>query len=384
MHPFQWRIVAGLTVLLLAGCSNVGYYAQSVKGHWDVLRRAQPIPLLLADPATPEPLRQRLEQALAIREFASRELALPDNGSYRSYAALDRPYVVWSVFATPELSLQLKEWCFPVAGCVGYRGYYAQAEAEAFAARLKAQGYDVLVRGVPAYSTLGWFDDPLLSTVIRYPETEIARLIFHELAHQVVYVKDDSVFNESFASAVEREGMRRWLEAHGSDAMRAAYASTRARQEEFVRLVLDYRERLDRVYRSGASDAEKRAQKQRLLGELGQAYRRLKERWGGFSGDGHWFDGELNNAHLASVAAYTRFVPAFEALLAREGGDLPRFYAAVKALARQDKASRLAALEAVAGQAVRPAAALAGGRERESPGADHGSGSGSKAADFYR
>ncbi len=341
--PIAWVLLA-----LLTGCSNVGYYAQSVSGHLEVMRRAQPIPQVLADPATPDPVKHRLERVLAIREFASRTLGLPENGSYRRYAALDRPYVVWNVFATPELSTRLEEWCYPVAGCVSYRGYYAQEQAEAFAAELKARGYDVLVRGVPAYSTLGWFDDPVLSTILRYPETEIARLIFHELAHQVVYVRDDSVFNESFATAVEREGVRRWLDAQGTEAMRAAEAAARGRREEFVRLVLEYRNRLEEVYGADLPREEKRARKRELLGALAQAYRQLKERWGDYSGYDRWFDAELNNAYLASVAAYTQLVPAFEALLAREGGDLPRFYAAVKVLARQNKAARLAALEALA------------------------------------
>ncbi|MEW5708237.1 MAG: aminopeptidase [Pseudomonadota bacterium] len=345
------RIAWVLLAIFLAGCSNVGYYAQSVSGHLEVMRRAQPIPQVLADPATPDPVKHRLERVLTIREFASRALGLPDNGSYRRYAALDRPYVVWNVFATPELSTQLIEWCFPVAGCVGYRGYYAREEAEAFAAGLEARGYDVLVRGVPAYSTLGWFDDPVLSTLLRYPETEIARLIFHELAHQVAYVRDDSVFNESFATAVEREGVRRWLEAQGTEALRAAEAAARGRREDFVRLVLEYRDRLEEVYGADLSREEKRARKGELLGALAKDYRQLKERWGGFSGYDRWFEGKLNNAHLASVAAYTQLVPAFEALLAREGGDLPRFYAAVKALARRDKAARLAALEALAARA---------------------------------
>jgi predicted aminopeptidase len=351
MRSAAGRIAWIFSAVLFSGCSNVGYYVQSVSGHLEVMRRAQPIVQVLADSATPDSVKHRLERVLAIREFASRELGLPDNGSYRSYAALDRPYVVWNVFATPEFSTRLKEWCFPMAGCVGYRGYYAREQAEAFAAGLKARGYDVVVRGVPAYSTLGWFEDPVLSTIIRYPETEVARLIFHELAHQVVYVGDDSVFNESFATAVEREGVRRWLEAQGNDALRAAEAAARGRREEFVRLVLEYRERLEELYGADLAEEEKRSQKKDLLGALAQAYQRLKERWGGFSGYDHWFDGELSNAHLASVAAYTQLVPAFEALLVQEGGDLVRFYAAVKALARQDKATRLAALEALAAHA---------------------------------
>ncbi|MFZ5555463.1 MAG: aminopeptidase [Pseudomonadota bacterium] len=343
--PAAVRLAPALAgLLVLAGCTNIDYYAQSVSGHLDVMTRAQPIPAVVADPATPARVKERLGQALAIREFASRELKLPDNASYTRYADLERPYVVWNVFATPELSVKLKEWCFPVAGCVSYRGYYQEDDARAFAAELKAQGYDVLVRGVPAYSTLGWFDDPVLNTVIRYPEPEVARLVFHELAHQVAYVKDDSVFNESFATAVEEEGMRRWLAARGSDELRASYMATRERRREFVALVLAYRDRLDVVYRSDLGVEAKRAEKRRLTGELKAQYQGLRSRWGGFAGYDRWFAEELTNAHLASVAAYTQLVPAFERLLADNGGDLARFYGAVKRLAAGDKAARRAAL----------------------------------------
>lgn len=347
---FYGRRAPALLALLLAlsGCSNVDYYAQSVSGHLEVMRRAQPIADVVADPTTPAPVKERLAQTLAIREFASRELGLPENGSFTRYADLERPYVVWNVFAAPELSVALKQWCFPVAGCVSYRGYYREAEAQAFAAALKAQGYDVLVRGVPAYSTLGWFDDPMLNTVIRYPEPEVARLVFHELAHQVVYVKDDSVFNESFATAVEEEGMRRWLAAKGSEELRAGYAAARERRREFVELVLASRERLDAVYRSDLADDAKRAEKRRLLAEVKQDYQALRARWGGFAGYDRWFAQDLTNAHLGSVAAYTQLVPAFERLLAESGGDLPRFYAAVKQLAAEDRPARDATLAALA------------------------------------
>lgn len=340
--------MAVLLLLALSGCSNVDYYAQSIGGHLEVMRRAQPIADVVADPTTPAPVKERLAQTLAIREFASRELGLPDNASYTRYADLERPYVVWNVFAAPELSVTLKQWCFPVAGCVAYRGYYREEEAQTFAAALKAQGYDVLVRGVPAYSTLGWFDDPVLNTVIRYPEPEVARLVFHELAHQVVYVKDDSVFNESFATAVEEEGMRRWLAVKGSDELRALHVAARERRREFVALVLAARDRLDAVYRSDLADDAKRAEKQRLLAALKADYQALRLRWGGFAGYDRWFAQDLTNAHLASVAAYTQMVPAFERLLADHGGDLPHFYAAVKRLGAEDKPARNATLAALA------------------------------------
>ena len=194
-------IVAGASGLILGSCSTAQYYWQGIAGELDLLDRARPIPSVV-ESTSDAALKQKLEHTIEIREFASKELALPDNGSYRRYTALDRPYVLWNVFATPPLSLEPMQWCFPVAGCVNYRGYFAEGEARAEAAHLSATGDDVYVGGVPAYSTLGYFDDPVLSTIIRYPETEVARLIFHELAHQVAYAKDDTVFNESFAVTV--------------------------------------------------------------------------------------------------------------------------------------------------------------------------------------
>jgi predicted aminopeptidase len=252
------------------------------------------------------------------------------------------------VFAAPEFSVEPRQSCFPVAGCVAYRGYYLQADAEAYAAGLRKDGYDVFVHGVPAYSTLGWFDDPVLNTFVRYPDAELARLVFHELAHQVVYVKGDTTFDESFAVAVEEEGVRRWLARNATPAERDAYAAGRKRRAEFVGLVLRYRERLEAFYREPLPVEAKRAGKSARLAEMGSDYRALKERrWGGFAGYDRWFDGGVNNAKLASVATYEELVPAFRALLARERGDLPAFYAAVKALASLDKPERDRALAAL-------------------------------------
>jgi predicted aminopeptidase len=347
----RWVLLAAVAVAALgaaAGCSTLSYYGQAIHGHLDVMRRAEPIAARIADPATPPDLRAKLERVTAIREFASRELALPDNGSYRAYADLGRPYVVWNVFAAAEFSVTPMEHCFPVAGCVGYRGYYRQSDAEDYGAGLRKAGDDVFVYGVPAYSTLGWFDDPVLNTFLRYPEPELARLVFHELAHQVVYVKGDTMFNESFAVAVEEEGVRRWLERYGTPTERDAYAAARQRRADFVRLVLRYRERLETYYREPLAPEAKREGKRKRFAEMESDYRALKLSWGGFSGYDRWFEGGVNNAKLASVATYEELVPAFRALLARENGDLPRFYAATKALARLDKAERDAQLAALA------------------------------------
>jgi len=334
------RVVVLASVALLPACAAVEYYAQAIRGHLDVVSRAVAIEERLRDPDLPQPLRDKLRRVIAIRDFASLELALPDNGSYRRYADLERAFVVWNVFAAPEFSVKPVESCFPIAGCVSYRGFYREADAQAHAASLRAAGYDVHIGGVPAYSTLGWFDDPVLSTFIRYPDAEVARLMFHELAHQIAYAKSDTVFNESFAVAVEQEGAQRWLARYGTPEERAAYATLQSRRREFVSLVRAHRDRLAAFYTQTLKVEEKREGKARLLAGMLEDYGRLKATWGGFSGFDRVFARGANNALLASVTAYTERVPAFRALLDRTGGDLPAFYAEVKELARLDKPAR--------------------------------------------
>jgi predicted aminopeptidase len=341
------RIIVVTMLLALAGCAEFGYYMQSTGGQFDIWNRERPIGDVIADPATPAALREKLEGVRRIREFASRELGLPDNASYRRYADLGRPFVVWNVFATPEFSTKPVRWCFPVAGCVGYRGYFDKAEADRFAADLAAVGDDVYVGGVPAYSTLGWFADPVLNTFAHYPDPGIARLIFHELAHQVVYVRNDSVFNESFAVTVAREGIRRWLARHGSAHDKSTYEQMRQRRENFVRLIQAYRERLDALYASGLAPQEMRERKRELFDAMTRDYGKLKAGWNGFGGYDRWFAQQPNNAQIASVTIYTQMVPAFQALLEREGRDLPRFYAAVRALAGLDKQERTRRLDSL-------------------------------------
>jgi predicted aminopeptidase len=334
-------------VLLASGCTNVGYYWQSVSGQLEVWRRERPIEEVFADPSAARALKDKLARVLEIRAFASRELGLPDNRSYRRYADLGRPFVVWNVFAAPEFSLKPVEWCFAFAGCVTYRGYFAKEDAERFAAGRAAEGYDVFVGGVPAYSTLGWFADPMLSTVINYSDPRLARLLFHELSHQVVYVRGDTVFNESFAVAVEKEGVRRWLASRGSPRDKASHEVAVARQDDFLRLARTYQAKLTSLYRTRMAPEAMRARKKELFEEMELDYRKLKDRWGGFAGYDRWFVQKPNNAQLASVGIYSQLVPAFEALLEREGGDLPRFYAAVKELATLSTEERDARLRAL-------------------------------------
>jgi predicted aminopeptidase len=345
----------GLLLAALGGCASLSdgpaYYWQSMVGHLDVMRRAVPLDAVIADPATDAALRARLERAREIRAFASRELALPDNRSYTAYADLHRPYVLWNVFATPELSLTLERWCFPVAGCVSYRGYYDRDAAEDYARRLRARGLEAQVGGVPAYSTLGWFADPLLSTFLHYPEGELARLVFHELAHQVLYVKGDTTFNESFATAVEEAGVERWFAQRRDPQVERAYREHAQRRREFVALLRRHRSALETLYAGPASDDDKRRAKQAVFDALRADYQALKVSWGGFAGYDRWFAQPLSNAHLAAVGAYTDLLPAFRTLLAGSGGDLPRFYGAVRELAAMGASERGVRLRALAGEA---------------------------------
>ncbi len=345
MGIFQRSALSVLATLALAGCETLAYYAQAVNGHLSLMGRAQPLEVVIADPATPQPVRAQLELARALREFASRELKLRDNASYRSYADLGRQYAVWNVVAAPEFSLEPVQSCFPVAGCVAYRGFFSQQDAERHARALRDAGHDVHVAGVPAYSTLGRFDDPLLSTFIRYPEVELARLLFHELAHQVVYVKDDSTFNESFAVAVEREGVRRWLAASGRTEGLESFLDAQRRNAEFLRLLEATRSKLAALYRSRLGPEAMRERKRAELEKLGSEpdFLRYAARFEK-SGSDPDFDPAFppNNALLAAFATYTQLVPAFERLLAEEGGDLERFYGAVRALAAKPRAQRSA------------------------------------------
>lgn len=330
--------------VILGGCGDVGYYAQCIGGHLQLMTKTRSIDSLVEDPRTPPELRQRLELVRDIRDYASRDLLLPDNGSYRSYADLGRPYVVWNVVATPEFSLDPVTWCFPVAGCVPYRGYFKEEAAQKFAEGLRATGHDVFVYGVPAYSTLKWFDDPVLNTFCHREETYLAALIFHELAHQQLYIKNDSSFNEAFAKTVELVGLERWLETQGQGAKIETYLAGLTREEQFIALLLRIRAQLAEVYAQPLGDELKREKKQEVLREFQTQYAALKDSWGGFSGYDHWLKRTLNNAHFASVSTYHTLVPAFRTLLARQDGDLARFYAEARALALLPREQRQQAL----------------------------------------
>ncbi len=331
-------------MLPLSGC----YVLQAAAGQADVLSRSEPIAEVIADPQTPETVRARLDLAEQARAFAVQELGLPEGRSFRKYADLGRPYAVWNVVATPEFSVEPRRWCFPVAGCVAYRGYFDEAKAQALAQRLARRGDDVAVGGVATYSTLGRLPDPVFNTMLGWAEARFVGTIFHELAHERLYVAGDSEFSEAFASVVEREGLRQWLLARGDVAGLERLDESAARESEFAALLRSARQRLEQLYASGAEASALRVEKQREFGRLKFEYSLLRARWGGHSGYDGWFARTLNNAHLTAVATYHDCVPG----LGREleaAGSLPAFYARAAELAALPLEQRRAA---VCGDAV--------------------------------
>ena len=331
----------------LSGCTSVSYYAESLNGHVQLMAKRQNVEKLIVDPSTPDPLRAQMASASAIRQFAIDELDLPDNSSYRSYVDIGRSYVTLAVFAAPEFSLVPHVWCFPVFGCVPYRGYFSKHSAVKTAAELNRQGFDVNVTGITAYSTLGWSSDPLLSTMMGQDDTYLASLVFHELAHQRVYVKGDSAFNEAFAVAVETTGVRKFLRASGDTVGLERYEADNRRSTEFLALVAKTRGELGRVYAGSGSVAQKRAAKAQAIERLRVRYRKLREqRWGGYAGYDGWFASPINNAKIAATSVYNDRVPAFMRLFELCSGDYPRFYNAVRRIGGLAKPDRETALEA--------------------------------------
>jgi predicted aminopeptidase len=324
---------------ILPGCGSL-YLLQAARGQAQILVDRRPIKEVVADPKTPPTVRDTLAEVSAARDFASRELGLPDNRSYRVYADIGRPYVVWNVVAAPEFSVNPKVWCFPIAGCVTYRGYFHQKSAQSYADKLSGQGFDTIVEGVPAYSTLGHFDDPILNTMLPYGRDQLAAIIFHELAHQLIYVAGDSAFNEAYASTVEEAGLARWLTSQGRPAAIQAFQRGEANAREFSALLAQARRDLARLYASKLPPEQMRTAKRARLAALGDELRATEKRLGASSGYGAWAAKGFNNAELASVATYENCMPGFRRLLAQEDGDLPRFYAAVRELSKKPRAER--------------------------------------------
>jgi len=340
----QLILVMGL-VSGLAGCTTVSYYTQSLNGHLQIMAARQNVERLIYEASTPEPLRAQLVAAREIRRFASDELDLPDNASYRSYVDIGRDYVTWAVFAAPEFSLRPRVWCFPVFGCVPYRGYFLRETAIKTARELQNEGLDVHVSGITAYSTLGWSRDPLLSTMFDGDRTYLAALVFHELAHQRVYVNNDTAFNEAFAVAVETTGVKAWLRAAGDKIGLRRYETGLKRSADFVALVAKTRAELAWLYGKSGTVESKRAAKSAAIKRLRLRYRQMRdEHWDGYHGYDRWFASPINNAKLAATSVYSDLVPAFVRLFELCASDYPRFYAEVGRIGALDKAERTRAL----------------------------------------
>lgn len=348
--PWTLRLLILLPgIALLSACAELGYYRQAVDGHLGILWRAQPIEQVLADPQQPAALQGRLRQIQAARLFAIDHLHLPVGGAYGRFSPVDGQAVVWNVTAAPRYELTPHQWCYPVIGCQSYRGYYAQADAQRMAAQL-AGDHDVWVSGVTAYSTLGWFDDPVLGTFVRLDEQDMIALLFHELAHRRVYVRDDTRFNESYATAVELEGLLRWLEHRAPPAQRERALRQLGTRMAFAGFMEGALEALRAAYRNSAAldEAARAAHKRRALDDLRQAYARVREGWPEPGLYDRWFEGELNNARLALVGNYLGWVNAFRQLLRDQQGDFAAFHREVARLAELPQTARDARLQALA------------------------------------
>jgi predicted aminopeptidase len=344
----RWASALG-AVALLPACASIGYYSQSISGHLSLMNKARPVKAVLEDSSTPERVRNRLRLSQEVRDFAVSELGLPDNDSYRTYADVGKPNVVWNVTATDEFSLAPQKWCFLVVGCISYRGYFAREDADVYAATLAAEGQDVQVSGARAYSTLGYFGDPLLNTMLDQSEADLIDVIIHELGHQQVYVKDDSGFNEAFATAVAKEGVRRWFSVKGDADAYTAYLKGQTRSNDFYAMLNRTRARLRELYQRDLPVTEKREGKRTVFAQLKAEYEMVRdEKWDGYRGYERWFGRDLNNAHLSLVATYRELVPAFTALIQKHNGDMPAFYAETRQIGALPRDERRAALDAAA------------------------------------
>ena len=342
---FVFLIFSAITV---SACSSFGYYMDLMAGHSELMEQRKPVKELLAEKEIKHKLRELLKKSQEMRDFATIELNLPENDSYRMYADLKRRYAVWNVIAAKEFSIQPKKWCFLFVGCLSYRGYFSKEVATEYANELKGEGYDVYVAGANAYSTLGWFDDPLLNTMMYKSEASRAGIIFHELAHQVVYIDDDSAFNEAFATTVEQEGIRRWLEKNGDDGTYTEYLLNKKRDSQLNQLLQDTRDRLKVLYKTDLIEAVKRKTKKQIFVSMKMKYDQLKKKWGGYNAFDKWMNQDFNNSHLLLIATYHDLVPMFKVMLKKENNDLSKFYVAVEKLGNENRDERKSILQQIA------------------------------------
>ncbi len=333
-------IHAVIITALCSGCSSIGYYAQMIGGHIEIHSQTQPIESVINNPETEDKLKHKLLLIQEAKEFAVNNLDLPQNNSYSDYVDLGRKYVLWSVTAAPKLSLKPYQSCFPIVGCMSYKTFFSKDDANKFANSLKQQGYDTYVAGIAAFSSLGWFDDPIINTMLSWRDTRLAGLIFHELTHQKIYIANDTTFNESIAVAVELEGIKKWLKHSGKEDKLDTFIENQKRHQQFLDLVLNTRQQLKSLYQSQFSEYKKSAEKKKLFAELIKDYETLKQSWKGYSGYDRWFNTDLNNAKLALLSTYTQYVPAFTQLLHNHNGDFANFFIAAKDISKMEKEKR--------------------------------------------
>lgn len=340
------RLISIPLLFLLCGCADLGYYWHSARGHMDVMKQRVEISKLLADESLDARLRERLLLVRQIREFSIERLSLPDNGSYRSYVDLGRPWLIRNLFAAPEFSTRLHQWCYPIIGCAGYRGYYDDDRLRAYAEQLEAEGLEVHIGNVPAYSTLGWFDDPVLSSFVDWPDYRLAGLLFHELTHQRIYIDDDTTFNESLATAVQQAGTRLWLQSLSREDELESLSARMRYRGDVISLIEATRERLAELYRQDIDHPRMRIHKAAILDEARRAHQAIAASHGITGGFSNWFADGLNNAKIGSITAYNAEVPAFVGMLQAHGLDFGAFFSYVEALASLDRDARDACLEA--------------------------------------
>ncbi len=321
-----------LFVLLLQGCASLDYYVQSIKGQMEIFASRESIDDLLASNSLSPEFREKLSLVKSLREFAINELHLPANKSYTTYSDIGRDYVVWNVFATPEFSLEPMQWCYPIAGCLDYRGFFSLKTANDFARSLEEQKKDVYVGGVRAYSTLGWFSDPVLNTIIDKKPAYIARIIFHELAHQKIFITGDTDFNEAFAETVALEGTTRWLEKMSNKDQLESFNVEQQRENRFVELVLEYRKQLEELYQGQMTTEQMLIEKNRLFLDMLHDYESLRRNWDDKFNYDTWFTTGINNAKLAAISTYRQLVPGFLNLLAMVDYQLTDFYRVASSL----------------------------------------------------
>jgi len=346
LKSIGYKIIFGVVLAaILTGCESIIYYNQLISGQITIFSKKQPIHELLDNPDTPEKLKKKLRLVMDIRTFAKDELFLPVKDQYLSFVKLERPFAAWNMWATPEFSFEPKTWCYPIIGCALYRGYFSKKDALDYGRQLEAQGYDVYIGGVAAYSTLGWLDDPVFSTFVYRSDIHLAALIFHELSHHLLYVADDTTFNESFAIAVEQEGLRRWLASGDNPGASEDYKMDYRRRRQFIEMVTKYRKDLESLYAENLSAQEKRQSKAAVFEKFEDEYRLLKQHWGGYSGYDLWMSRKMNNAKLISVSTYHDLVPEFLELLKTCNNDLKVFYKKCRALSERPKEERLVYLE---------------------------------------